>query len=118
MDWDGGASLGATSAPAAWNPASRQGREPSQPEQTNALGVDPVWTGDAAVFWAGGATATIYDSATDEWRSIDGGDLSPRVDALTVWAEGLLLSWSGFQSQPDIAATGAADGIAWRSPTT
>ena len=31
-----------------------------------------------------------------------------------VWADGILLTWSGFQSRPDGTAFGAGDGLAWR----
>jgi hypothetical protein len=69
----------------------------------------PVWTGEDALFWSGGSTASAYNVATNTWRNLDAGTLTPRPGTKTLWADGIMLSWSGFDN-----GAGSADGIALR----
>lgn len=99
----------------AWNPTTRTWRTTETPPKNPTLGAQPVWTGTLAVFWNGGPTITTYDPEADSWADTVGGGLpTPRVDSVRLWADGILLTWGGFISNPDGTASGADDGIAWR----
>ena len=98
---------------AAWDPASDTWRLLLATNAT-LLNNTPVWTGDAVLFWNGGNSATAYLPANDSWQVVPGGSLSERIEPVMVWADGLFLTWSGFQNRPDGTAFGAADGLLWR----
>jgi hypothetical protein len=68
------------------------------------------------LFWNGSKTALAYIPATDTWTILAGGydALSVREEPATAWADGIFLTWSGFQNHADGTAFGAADGLAWR----
>lgn len=99
----------------AWNPTTRTWRPTAVPTNAPALGAQPIWTGELAVFWNGGPAIVLYDPTLDSWATVAGGQLpQARLDGGRVWADGILLTWGGFISNPDGSATGANDGIAWR----
>ena len=104
---------GGTGPKAAWNPATDTWRSLASTDAT-FFSNTPVWTGDAALFWNGGDTALAYLPATDTWQILAGGGLSVRQEPATAWADGIFLTWSGFQSNPDGTTFGAGDGLAWR----
>ena len=104
---------GGTGPKAAWNPTTDTWRTLASTEAT-ILNNTPVWTGDAALFWNGGDTALAYIPSTDSWKVLAGGALSVREGPATAWADGIFLTWSGFQNNPNGTALGAADGLAWR----
>lgn len=98
-----------------WNPTTGSRRSLEVAPYGPALNAQPVWTGELAVFWNGGPVIATYDPAADSWGEALGGDIaSPRVDSVRLWADGILLAWGGFISNPDGSASGASDGIAWR----
>jgi hypothetical protein len=114
--WTGSEMLmlgGGTGPKAAWNPTTDTWRTLASTDAI-MLNNTPLWTGDAALFWNGGETALAYIPATDSWQILIGGALSSREEPATAWADGIFLTWSGFQSHPDGTAFGAADGLAWR----
>ena len=104
---------GGTGPKAAWNPTTDAWRTLAV---TNAvlLNNTPVWTGDAALFWNGGGAPLAYLPATDSWTTLAGGALSARESPASVWADGIFITWSGFQNNADGTAFGAADGLIWR----
>jgi hypothetical protein len=104
---------GGTNPNAAWTPGSDTWRTLAETDIAMVSNT-PVWTGNAALFWNGGDTAVAYIPATDSWQTLTGGSLTARASPATVWADGILLSWSGFQNNADGSAFGAADGLAWR----
>lgn len=98
-----------------WDPATHTWRSSVAVPTGAGLSAQPVWTGELAVFWNGGPAVAIYDPAADTWGEALGGDIaSPRLDGARLWADGILLAWGGFISNPDGSASGASDGIAWR----
>jgi hypothetical protein len=87
---------------AAYNPSTRTWRElaPVPPGVLGDVGAGAVWTGSAAVFWAGNspdgpAGGAAYDPATDAWRRLPRGPLSPREGHSAVWTGKELLILSG-----------------------
>lgn len=103
----------------AWNPTTRTWRTTTTAPSTPASGAQPVWTGTLAVFWNGGPSISTYDPAADIWTDNPGGELpEQRLDGVRIWADGILLTWGGFISNPGGTASGADDGIAWRPNST
>jgi hypothetical protein len=81
----------------------------------------PVWSGSEAIFWGGGDVGLAYEPATGAWRTYNAGGLRPRVDGAVVWADGVLIGWGGFVSNPDGSASADDQGIVYRpiaAPTT
>ena len=99
----------------AWNPATGTWRTLAAAPRGPGLSAQPVWTGALAVFWNGAPSVITYDPSGDIWTETPGGELpQPRLGGTSLWANGILLSWGGFISNPDGTASGASDGIAWR----
>ena len=106
--------LGGRAGPnAAWIPTTGTWRPLSAPT-VDLFTNTPVWTGSAALFWNGGETAIAYAPTSDRWTALTGGSLSVRQSPASVWADGIFLTWSGFQNNPEGGSSGAADGLAWR----
>ena len=104
---------GETGPKAAWNPTTDAWRTLAVSEAL-LVNNQPVWTGDAALFWNGSDTALAYVPATDSWKTVAGGALSVRESPASVWADGIFITWSGFQNNADGTGLGAADGLVWR----
>lgn len=85
---------------AARNPTTDECRDLATTDAT-LLNNTPVWTGDAALFWNGGGAPLAYLPATDSWTTLAGGALSVRESPASVWADGIFITWSGFQNNSD-----------------
>lgn len=76
----------------------------------------PVWSGQEILIWSGGDAGLALDPASGVWRPFPAGGLEPRTHGAVVWADGVLISWGGFVSEPGGSAFVADDGVIYRPP--
>ena len=124
--WTGDQIVGFTTvddlAPRVYTPATGQWTQlPPRPDTVTrrvSLSTPLAWTGNEILAWSGGDSGAALDPTTGEWRNFGAGNIAHRTDGAQVWADGALLTWGGFLSQPDGSAHGANDGIAYTPPPT
>lgn len=100
---------------AAYDPSARTWRSlaPAPAGVLGDVGAGAVWTGDAAVFWAGNspdgpAGGAVYDPETGTWRRLPPGPLGPREGYSAVWTGKELLIVGGTRGDTFATPVGAA----------
>jgi hypothetical protein len=94
-----------------WKPLS----SPSQRDLADfVISGPPTWTPSSAIYWSGGRTGLIYNTATDTWTTFPAGNLAPRQDPLLAWTGTELLAWGGLLNTTP-RSTG--DGISYTPAT-
>jgi len=102
---------------AAWNPSTRTWRAIAPlPEPLRGWTHDSFWTGTELLVWssadAQGSTPGFeqflaYEPWTDRWRILPPSGLSPRGEAVVVWAGTQLFVWGGLDASGVPRADGA-----------
>jgi hypothetical protein len=92
------------------------------------IGASGVWTGSEFVVWGGAAGTQVassafgdgaaYDPATQRWRLLPPGPLSPRAGHVAVWTGDEMIVWGGSPASAGIGAVGQLrDGAAYNPST-
>lgn len=71
------------------------------PDDLQAREMISAWTGDRVLLWGGGDQAVLIDPATGQLDTTPAGGGPNRTNAASVWADGLLLVWGGWEGMDD-----------------
>lgn len=71
------------------------------PDDLQAREMISAWTGDRVLLWGGGDRAVLIDPATGDLDTTPAGGGPNRTNAASVWADGVLLVWGGWEGMDD-----------------
>ncbi len=102
-----------------WDPATGQWSTFDELEPDTARQIHhPVWTGHTVVFSNGSPAVDQFNPTTGLWSTVTVEQpIEKRLDPVSLWADGILLTWGGLITTPDRTYVAASDGTAWRPPT-
>lgn len=67
------------------------------PDDLQAREMISAWTGDRVLLWGGGDQALLIDPATGHLDTTPAGGGPNQTNAASVWADGVLLVWGGWE---------------------